>query len=89
MAVGNRATLAGLNIVGLRRQGFPREQIHELRQAYRMLFSSEGTLMERLEDVDNMFSANQLVQQVIEFIKTHSDRSFCVPNNNVPAPSQS
>jgi UDP-N-acetylglucosamine acyltransferase len=89
MAVGNRATLAGLNIVGLRRQGFPREQIHELRQAYRMLFSSEGTLMERLEDVDNMFSANPLVQQIIEFIKSHSDRSFCVPNNNVPAPSQS
>jgi UDP-N-acetylglucosamine acyltransferase len=89
MAVGNRATLAGLNIVGLRRQGFPREQIHELRQAYRMLFSSEGTLMERLEDVDNMFSANSLVQQIIEFIKSHSDRSFCVPNNNVPAPSQS
>jgi UDP-N-acetylglucosamine acyltransferase len=89
MAVGNRATLAGLNIVGLRRQDFPREQIHELRQAYRMLFSSEGTLMERLEDVDNMFSANPLVQQIIEFIKSHSDRSFCVPNNNVPAPSQS
>jgi UDP-N-acetylglucosamine acyltransferase len=89
MAVGNRAALAGLNIVGLRRQGFPREQIHELRQAYRMLFSSEGTLMERLEDVENMFSANPLVQQIIEFIKTHSDRSFCVPNNDVPAPSQS
>jgi UDP-N-acetylglucosamine acyltransferase len=89
MAVGNRAALAGLNVVGLRRQGFPREQIHELRQAYRMLFSSEGTLMERLEDMENMFSANSLAQQIIEFIKTHSDRSFCVPNNNVPPPSQS
>jgi UDP-N-acetylglucosamine acyltransferase len=89
MVLGNRAYLSGLNIVGLKRHGFPREQIHELRQAYRMLFSSEGTLMERLEDVENMFSANPLVQQVIEFIKSHSDRSFCVPNNNVPAPSQS
>ena len=44
MAIGNRANLCGLNIVGLKRKGFPREQIHELRQAYRMLFSSEGTL---------------------------------------------
>ena len=52
MAIGNRADLCGLNIVGLKRKGFPREQIHELRQAYRMLFASEGTLMERLEDVE-------------------------------------
>lgn len=81
MAVGNRATLAGLNIVGLRRQGFPREQIHELRQAYRMLFSNEGTLMERLEDVESIFGSNPLARQVIDFMKTDSERSFCVPNN--------
>jgi UDP-N-acetylglucosamine acyltransferase len=89
MVLGNRAHLSGLNIVGLKRHGFSREQIHELRQAYRMLFSSEGTLMKRLEDVDNIFSANPLVRQITEFIKSHSDRSFCIPNNNVPAPSQS
>jgi UDP-N-acetylglucosamine acyltransferase len=89
MVLGNRAHLSGLNIVGLKRHGFPRESIHELRQAYRMLFASEGTLMERLEDVENMFSANPLVRQIVEFIKSHSDRSFCVPNNNVPTASQS
>jgi UDP-N-acetylglucosamine acyltransferase len=81
MAIGNRASLCGLNIVGLKRKGFPREQIHELRQAYRMLFSSEGTLMERLDDVEHMFSANPLAKQIIDFIKTQSDRSFCIPNN--------
>jgi UDP-N-acetylglucosamine acyltransferase len=87
MAIGNRANLCGLNIVGLKRKGFPREQIHELRQAYRMLFASEGTLLERLEDVENMFAANPLVKQIIDFIKTASDRSFCVPNN-AAAPSR-
>ena len=81
MAIGNRANLCGLNIVGLKRKGFPREQIHELRQAYRMLFSSEGTLKERLEDVETMFATNPLTKQIIDFIKTQSDRSFCVPNN--------
>jgi UDP-N-acetylglucosamine acyltransferase len=89
MAIGNRAHLSGLNIVGLKRYGFSRDQIHELRQAYRMLFASEGTLMERLEDVDQMFPVNPLVRQIVEFIKSRSDRSFCVPSNNVPAPSQS
>jgi UDP-N-acetylglucosamine acyltransferase len=80
MAIGNRANLCGLNIIGLKRKGFPREEIHELRQAYRMLFSNEGTLMERLEDVESMFGSNQLARQVIDFIKTESDRSFCVPS---------
>jgi len=87
MAVGNRAHLNGLNIVGLKRKRFPREQIHELRQAYRMLFSSEGTLKERLADVDNMFSKNPLAKQIIDFMTSGSDRSFCVPNN-VPTPSR-
>ena len=81
MAIGNRASLCGLNIVGLKRKGFPREQIHELRQAYRMLFASEGTLKERIEDVETMFDKNPLVKQIIDFIKTQSERSFCVPNN--------
>lgn len=87
MALGNRANLSGLNIVGLKRQRFPREQIHELRQAYRMLFSSEGTLKERLDDVDHMFSKNPLAKQIIDFIKSDTGRSFCVPNN-VAAPSR-
>ena len=87
MAVGNRAHLNGLNIVGLKRKRFPREQIHELRQAYRMLFSSEGTLKERLVDVENMFSKNPLAKQIIDFMQSGTDRSFCVPNN-VSAPSR-
>jgi UDP-N-acetylglucosamine acyltransferase len=87
MALGNRAHLNGLNIVGLRRKRFPRDEIHELRQAYRMLFSSEGTLKERLVDVENMFSKNVLAMQIIDFMKSGSDRSFCLPNN-VSAPSR-
>ena len=79
MALGNRAYLGGLNIVGLKRRGFEREQIHTLRKAYRMLFATEGTLLERLEDVDKMFSDDALVQRIVEFIRADSSRSFCVP----------
>jgi UDP-N-acetylglucosamine acyltransferase len=81
MVLGNRAYLAGLNIVGLKRSGFEREQIHALRQAYRLLFSNEGTLMERLEDVERMFKDNEAVQRIVGFIKAQSDRSLCVPRN--------
>ena len=79
MALGNRAHLAGLNIVGLKRRGFDREQIHTLRKAYRMLFATEGTLMERLEDVEKMFPDDEPVQRIVRFIRADSSRSFCVP----------
>jgi UDP-N-acetylglucosamine acyltransferase len=81
MALGNRAHLAGLNIVGLKRQNFDREQIHSLRKAYRMLFATEGTLLERLEDVEKMFDGDPQVQRILQFIKAESSRSLCVPRN--------
>ncbi len=81
MAIGNRAALSGLNIIGLKRQGFDREQIHSLRKAYRMLFATEGTLAERLDDVDKMFGTDAGVAQIIDFIRSESGRSLCVPNN--------
>ncbi len=81
MALGNRAHLSGLNIVGLKRHGFDREQIHNLRKAYRLLFSSEGTLMERLEEAEKMFPDDKAVEQVLDFIREESDRSLCVPRN--------
>ena len=42
IALGNRAHLAGLNVVGLKRRGFSREVIHDLRRAYKLLFSADG-----------------------------------------------
>jgi UDP-N-acetylglucosamine acyltransferase len=81
MVLGNRAALAGLNIVGLKRQGFEREQIHSLRKAYRLLFSQEGTLNERLDDVDKMFPADSAVQRIVAFMRAGTDRSFCTPRS--------
>lgn len=81
MAVGNRAMLAGLNLVGLKRRKFDREAIHQLRAAYRMIFSSEGTLRERVEDAAQMFEGEKLVRDVVEFITSASDRAICLPRN--------
>lgn len=78
-AIGDRARLGGLNIVGLKRRAFEREQIHRLRAAYRMLFSEEGTLMERVGDVAAMFAGEPLVMEVVEFIRSGGDRALCMP----------
>ncbi len=79
MALGNRANLAGLNLVGLRRRGFQREAIHSLRRAYRLLFAAEGTLKERLEDVAAEFSDHPQVHEILDFIRAGGDRALCTP----------
>jgi len=73
------ARLSGLNIIGLRRRNFTREQIHDLRRAYRLLFANEGTLMERVEDVAAEFEAHPLIHEILDFIRAGNDRSICVP----------
>ena len=78
-AIGDRARLGGLNLGGLKRRGFEREAIHRLRAAYRMLFSEEGTLMERVADVAQMFVDEPLVMGVVDFIRAGSDRALCTP----------
>lgn len=80
MALGNRARLSGLNIIGLQRRGFSREDIHSLRRAYRLLFANEGTLMERVEDVAQEFAENSIVQEILAFIRAGGKRSICTPS---------
>jgi UDP-N-acetylglucosamine acyltransferase len=83
MALGNRAHLAGLNIIGLRRRSFSREQIHDIRRAYRLLFTDEGTLAERVEDVAAEFATHPTVHEILDFIREGKDRSLCTPRDPV------
>lgn len=82
VALGNRAHLAGLNIVGLRRRGFSRDEIHDLRRAYRLLFADEGTLKERVEDVAAEFGTHPIVHEILDFIRAGGDRSIATPRDS-------
>lgn len=77
--IGNRAVLSGLNIIGLKRRGFSREDIHDLRTAYRLLFAQEGTLSERVEDVAEMFKNSDPVMEIVSFIRDDSSRAVVQP----------
>ena len=85
MALGNRAYLSGLNIVGLQRRDFSRNQIHDLRRAYRLLFAQEGTLLERVADVAEEFKDHPTVMEIVAFIKAGGKRSMCTPKNGADA----
>ena len=47
-----------------------------------MLFAEEGTLKERLEDVDKLFGNDPGIQKIVEFIQAGSDRRVCVPRSS-------
>jgi UDP-N-acetylglucosamine acyltransferase len=76
---GNHAHLEGLNLVGLRRRGFSREQINQLRAAYRLLFADEGTFQERLADVAETYAASPEVMEIVSFIQADANRPLCLP----------
>jgi UDP-N-acetylglucosamine acyltransferase len=79
MAIGDRARLVGLNLRGLQRRGFAKEEIQHLRAAYGLLFAPEGTLAERLEDVARQFPDAVAVQEIVGFIRADSSRAIVQP----------
>jgi len=79
VAIGDRARLNGLNLRGLKRRGFPREQIRSLVAAYRFLFDPGPPLKERLGDALSRFAATPSALEVVQFLAAPSRRNFCLP----------
>ena len=77
--MGDRARLGGLNVIGLKRRNFAKQDIHKLRTAYRMLFAEEGTLVERVDDVADMFADNQEIMEIVKFMRADSSRGLTQP----------
>ena len=76
---GVHAHLEGLNLVGLKRRGFSREAINDLRSAYRLMFADEGTFQERVEDVARVFAGSPEVGELVDFIRADASRPLCQP----------
>lgn len=79
--VEGRSGLGGLNIIGLKRRGFSRPQIHALRAAYRDLFYGGGTVAEAVERVAQRFADDANVMRIVEFVRTAGKRRITVPHD--------
>jgi UDP-N-acetylglucosamine acyltransferase len=77
--LGNRAHLAGLNLVGLKRRGAPREDIHALRAAWKEIFDAAGTLADNARAALAAHEGSALVAEVVGFILADSARSLVTP----------
>ncbi|MFT6077039.1 MAG: UDP-N-acetylglucosamine acyltransferase [Myxococcota bacterium] len=80
VVVGERANLAGLNLIGLRRQNLEKSDINSLRAFYKDLFNKDGkNLGQKVDELAPKYKTSKLSGEVIEFLKSETSRSFCQP----------
>jgi UDP-N-acetylglucosamine acyltransferase len=73
-AIGFRATLRGINAVGMKRRGWSRDEIRRVWRAYRALFHGEAMFEERRAAVEREFGDHPLVGKIIEFMRAPRHR---------------
>jgi UDP-N-acetylglucosamine acyltransferase len=66
---GNRAYVHGLNLVGLRRQGFTATDVGHLKHAFRIIFRSRLMQREALETVAREIPATPAITHLLEFVQ--------------------
>jgi len=83
LVMGERAHLAGINLVGMKRQNISRDEIHALRNFYKQVFENDGDInfLNRVAEISQDFSQNSTIKEVINFINSETSRSFCKPKN--------
>jgi len=88
-ALGQTAALVGLNIVGLRRRGVSKAEMHRVRAAYKSLFFVEGRTAARVDAVEREFAGDPWVGKIVAFIRAGGKRPLMRPRtwrwNDVPA----
>ena len=76
---GERASLHGLNLIGMERRGYTRADVMSARDAYKHLFGDQGTLAERVENTAADYSDNPVVGEMIGFLRDKSKHGVCQP----------
>ena len=80
LSTGNRNSLQGLNLIGLRRHKYENQKIIGLDKAFKEIFSSKN-LHENLNKINGAYKDNELVGEVIRFIEKDKKRPICAPQN--------
>ena len=78
LSTGNRNSLQGLNLIGLRRAKFENKDILGLSNAYKEIFATQNVI-ENIKKLNDNYHENLLVKNVIDFITNDKKRSICTP----------
>jgi len=77
IAVGNRASLTGINVIGLSRRGFDDEAVAALRTLYRQLFRGNGVFRDRLSAARIAYEGNVQAAEIFAFIDAAGRNGVC------------
>jgi UDP-N-acetylglucosamine acyltransferase len=69
---GPRAQMVGLNVIGLRRRGLDKAQLHLVRAAHKFIFSGPGVFADRLVEARQEFGADPYVAEMLDFMASPS-----------------
>ncbi len=78
-AIGNRASLAGLNLIGMKRSGVSRDSIHAVRAAYKKLFIGDRPVQDIAIEMRDT-AKDELLIDLLDFITASADRALCTPS---------
>ncbi len=76
--IGTRANLGGMNLVGMRRRGFEKREIHAVRHFFELL-KQPKSLTEKLEAASQEFAESQSVKLILDFMDKDSSRQYMMP----------
>jgi len=75
MAQGNPAIPRAINFEGLKRRGFSKDRIANIKSAYRVLYKSDLKLDQAVQELEAMATESEDVKMMVDFIK-QSTRSI-------------
>ena len=81
-AIGQRAVLEGLNVVGMRRRKFTKQRLHLVRTFYQELFHGPGTFARRFEAAKASDADDPAIVEIIGFIEAGKHRPLCHPERS-------
>jgi len=73
---GDRATVAGLNVVGLQRHGFSEEQVGRVKDAYRLVFRQGLGLKEACRELRSRYGDHPEIDHFVRFLEAVGDRGL-------------
>ena len=79
MVIGARGRLRGLNIIGMKRSGVSRPDIHALRHAYRQIFDPAAPVADNIAAAREEYAGSAAVNDVLDFMTERGKRHFVVP----------
>ena len=80
LSMGNRNSLTGINLIGLRRAKVSNENIKKLQLAYKNIFKNKS-FRENIENLNQDLKNNKFVKKILNFINSDKKRPISLPPN--------